>query len=130
MRIAVLGTGSVGRAVAARAAELGHQVTIGTRDVGATRAGEYAGWAAQHPEIGLATLAEAAADAELVVNATNGSGSLPALTAAGAANLAGKVLLDIANPLDFGAGFPPTLSVVDTDSSPSGSSASFHRPRW
>lgn len=116
MRIAVLGTGSVGQAIAARSAELGHQITIGTRDVAATQAGEYAAWAAQHPEVGLATLAEAASAAELVVNATNGNGSLPALTAAGAPNLAGKVLLDIANPLDFGAGFPPTLSVHNTDS--------------
>ncbi|WP_433354896.1 NADPH-dependent F420 reductase [Micromonospora saelicesensis] len=116
MRIAVLGTGSVGQAIAARTAELGHQVTIGTRDVAATRAGDYAAWSAQHPEVGLATLAEAASAAELVVNATNGNGSLPALTAAGAPNLAGKVLLDIANPLDFGAGFPPTLSVHNTDS--------------
>ncbi|MEU0549449.1 NAD(P)-binding domain-containing protein [Micromonospora sp. NPDC005979] len=116
MRIAVLGTGSVGQAIAARTAELGHQVTIGTRDVAATRAGAYAAWAAEHPEVGLETLAVAAADAELVVNATSGTGSLPALTAAGAGNLAGKVLLDIANPLDFSAGFPPTLTVPDTDS--------------
>lgn len=116
MRIAVLGTGSVGQAIAARTAELGHQVTIGTRDVAATRAGAFAAWSAEHPGVGLETMAVAAADAELVVNATSGSGSLPALTAAGAANLAGKVLLDIANPLDFGAGFPPTLTVDDTES--------------
>ncbi|MCX5067838.1 NAD(P)-binding domain-containing protein [Micromonospora lupini] len=116
MRIAVLGTGSVGRTISARAAELGHQVTIGTRDVATTLAGDYAAWTAEHPEVGLATQADAAAGAELVVNATSGSGSLPALTAAGAANLAGKVLLDIANPLDFSAGFPPTLTVPDTDS--------------
>ena len=38
------------------------------------------------------------------------------LEQAGADNLAGKVLLDISNPLDFSAGFPPTLSVKDTDS--------------
>ncbi|MEU5782594.1 NADPH-dependent F420 reductase [Micromonospora lupini] len=116
MRIAVLGTGSVGRTISARAAELGHQVTIGTRDVATTLAGDYAAWTAEHPEVGLATQADAAAGAELVVNATSGSGSLPALTAAGAANLAGKVLLDIANPLDFSAGFPPALTVQDTDS--------------
>ncbi|MEU4336896.1 NAD(P)-binding domain-containing protein [Micromonospora lupini] len=116
MRIAVFGTGSVGRTISARAAELGHQVTIGTRDVATTLAGDYAAWTAEHPEVGLATQADAAAGAELVVNATSGSGSLPALTAAGAANLAGKVLLDIANPLDFSAGFPPTLTVQDTDS--------------
>ncbi|KAB1942310.1 NADP oxidoreductase [Micromonospora sp. ALFpr18c] len=97
MRIAVLGTGSVGQAIAARTAELGHQVTIGTRDVAALRTGAQAAWVAQHPEVDLATLADAASAAELVVNATNGNGSLPALTAAGAPNLAGKVLLDIAN---------------------------------
>ena len=44
------------------------------------------------------------------------AGSLEALTQAGAANLAGKVLLDISNPLDFSQGFPPTLFVKDTDS--------------
>ena len=64
----------------------------------------------------LATFAEAAEQAELVVNATNGGVSIEVLTQAGAANLAGKVLLDIANPLDFSQGFPPTLFVKDTDS--------------
>ena len=54
--------------------------------------------------------------AELVVNATSGFGALPALEQAGADNLAGKVLIDISNPLDFSQGFPPTLFVKDTDS--------------
>ncbi len=43
-------------------------------------------------------------------------GSLSALGMVGADALAGKVLLDVANPLDFSQGFPPTLSVKDTDS--------------
>ncbi|MGR6322350.1 NAD(P)-binding domain-containing protein [Micromonospora soli] len=116
MRIAVLGTGMVGRTIAARAAELGHEVVVGTRDAAATRAGDWSDWAASHPQVGLAGYAEAAADAELVVNATSGDGSLPALTAAGEENLAGKVLLDIANPLDFSKGLPPTLSVLNDDS--------------
>jgi len=64
----------------------------------------------------LATFAEAAAGADLVVNATSGEVSMAALTAAGRDNLAGKILLDIANPLDSSAGFPPTLFVKDTDS--------------
>ena len=55
-------------------------------------------------------------DADLVLNATNGQASLEVLAAAGEDALAGRVLLDISNPLDFSAGFPPTLSVVDTDS--------------
>ena len=125
MRIAVLGTGMVGQAVAARLDELGHDVTVGTRDPEATRgriAPDQMGnpgvgtWVEQHPSIGLDTFADAAAGAELVVNATNGSASLEVLTAAGSDNLAGKVLVDIANPLDFSSGMPPTLFVKDTDS--------------
>ena len=64
----------------------------------------------------LATFADAAAGAELVLNATAGTASIPALEAAGRDRLAGKVLLDIANPLDFSQGFPPTLFVKDTES--------------
>lgn len=125
MKFAVLGTGAVGRAISARLVELGHDVTIGTRDPLATMArGEvdgmgnpqYAEWAADHQTIRLASFADAAAEAEIVVNATNGSASLHVLELAGADNLAGKVLVDIANPLDFSHGMPPTLFVVDTDS--------------
>jgi predicted dinucleotide-binding enzyme len=125
MRIAVLGTGMVGQAVAARLDELGHEVTLGTRDPETTRgrtAPDGMGnpgigtWVDQHPSVRLATFAEAAKDADLVVNATNGAVSIEVLTLAGADNLAGKVLLDIANPLDFSQGFPPTLFVKDSDS--------------
>jgi predicted dinucleotide-binding enzyme len=125
MDIAVLGTGSVGRALAARLDELGHHVVVGTRDPRATLARTepdgmgnppYAGWQGEHARIDLRTFAEAAAGAEVVVNATSGGGTLDVLALAGAENLAGKVLVDIANPLDFSAGFPPTLSVKDTDS--------------
>ena len=110
MRIAVLGTGTVGRTLAGRFVELGHEVVMGTRDPEATRARDE-----DHPAT-LATYADAAAQAELVVNATNGGATPEVLALAGADNLAGKVLLDISNPLDFSAGFPPTLSVKDTDS--------------
>ncbi|MFN8183801.1 MAG: NAD(P)-binding domain-containing protein [Candidatus Nanopelagicales bacterium] len=125
MQFAVLGTGMVGRAIADRLDELGHQVKIGTRDPQATMARTetdamgnppYPAWAGEHTGVELATFADAAAAAEVVVNATNGSASLEVLTLAGADHLAGKVLLDIANPLDFSAGMPPTLFVKDTDS--------------
>jgi predicted dinucleotide-binding enzyme len=115
MRIGVLGTGAAGRALAARFAELGHEVTLGTREVEVTRAKEQA-WYDGHPEVRLVTQADAAAHAEVVVNACSGAGTLAALANAGAARLAGKVILDVANPLDFSQGFPPTLFVKDTDS--------------
>jgi 8-hydroxy-5-deazaflavin:NADPH oxidoreductase len=125
MKIAVLGTSTVGRALAGRLAELGHDVTVGTRDVAATMARTepdrmggppFGAWATGHSAVAVRTFAEAASPAELIVNATSGAGSISALESAGAENLAGKVLMDIANPLDFSAGFPPTLSVKDTDS--------------
>jgi predicted dinucleotide-binding enzyme len=125
MNIAVLGTGTVGRTIAGRLAGLGHTVVVGTRDPQNTLARTepdqmgtppYATWAAEHADVSLATFADAAAGAELVVNASTGAGTLELLGLAGAENLAGKVLLDISNPLDFSQGFPPSLFVKDTDS--------------
>ena len=117
MELAVLGTGSAGRAIAARLAELGHQVSIGTRDPDATQARrDYAEWAGDSPRVRLATYAAAAAAAEVVIHVTNGASALDVLALAEADNLDGKVLIDVSNPLDFSQGMPPTLFVKDTDS--------------
>ncbi|MFD5142574.1 NADPH-dependent F420 reductase [Streptomyces sp. NPDC058401] len=117
MRYAVLGTGIVGRTVAARLLSLDHEVVIGTRDPGATLdRTEYAAWQQAHPAAGLAPFAEAARLGEVLVNATGGQVSVAALTEADAAHLDGKILIDIANPLDFSRGFPPGLDPVDSDS--------------
>lgn len=125
MKIGVLGTGPVGQTIAAKLAELGHGVFVGTRDPAATLARTendifgnppFKVWREKNPKIELGTFAQAAAHGELVVNATQGGGSIEALKAADAKNLAGKVLLDIANPLDFSRGMPPSLSVCNTDS--------------
>ena len=125
MNFGVLGTGIVGRTISEKLVDLGHDVTIGTRDVDAllartepdARGGEpYASWKQKHPQVRLGTFAAAAAQAEVVVNATNGAASLEALEAAGEGNLDDKVLMDIANPLDFSGGMPPSLFVSNTDS--------------
>jgi predicted dinucleotide-binding enzyme len=125
MNIAVLGTGMVGQAIAGRLDDLGHTVVVGTRDPRATRDRTepdgmgnppFPTWQRNHPHVGLATFADAAAGADLVVNASSGGVTLEVLRLAGAENLAGKPLLDIANPLDFSQGFPPSLFVKDTDS--------------
>ncbi|HEY7717889.1 MAG TPA: NAD(P)-binding domain-containing protein [Pedococcus sp.] len=125
MRIAVLGTGVVGKHLAAAFERRGHDVRVGTRDPEETmaRAGgrgpedpPFASWSADHPGVGLEPFARAAAHGEVVVNAVDGAVSLAVLDLAGAHNLAGKVLVDISNPLDFSSGFPPTLFVKDTDS--------------
>lgn len=109
----------VGQAVAGRLDDLGHSVVVGTRDPAATLARTdpnqmgnppFSAWRDAHAGVELATFADAAA------NASSGTATLAVLGLAGADNLAGKVLVDIANPLDFSAGFPPTLFVKDTDS--------------
>jgi predicted dinucleotide-binding enzyme len=124
MRIAVLGTGTVGRTLAEGLAGKGHEVVMGTRGVSETLARTapdamgnppFPQWHSEHSEIPLITFAEAAAQAEVVINATAGVASLAALEAAGS-GLDDKVLIDVANPLDFSKGFPPTLSVANTDS--------------
>lgn len=125
MDIAVLGTGMVGQTIAGRLHELGHTVVVGTRDPNATLARTapdgmgnppFSAWHADHPRIGLATFAEATSSCDLAVNAGSGAAALDMLGLAGAENLAGKVVVDISNPLDFSNGFPPTLFVRDTDS--------------
>jgi hypothetical protein len=93
MRIGVLGTGMVGRTIGSRLVGLGHEVKMGS-----------------------GTFADAAAFGELNFNCTSGGASLEALRAAGAENLAGKILVDVANALDRSRGMPPTLSVANTNS--------------
>ena len=114
MRIAVLGTGVAGRTLAGKLVESGHDVVLGSR----TATNEAAvGWAAQAgPRAKAATFFDAAAEAQVIINATPGAVSLEVLAAASTKNLAGKVLIDVANPLDHSAGFPPSLSISNTDS--------------
>lgn len=125
MRIAILGTGMVGQALAAKLSELRHEVVIGTRNEAETLAKTAPGpfgnppfkvWKDKYPAIPLLPFAEAARLGEIILNATSGGASLAALRLAGEANLGGKILVDIANPLDFSKGMPPSLSVCNTDS--------------
>ncbi|RJS45951.1 NADPH-dependent F420 reductase [Nocardioides cavernaquae] len=107
MKLAVLGTGMVGTTLGAAFAAAGHEVTLGTRDPEATAARGAI-------TLPLATFAGAAAGAAVVVLAVGGGVAESVLAAAG--DLTGKVILDVTNPLDFSNGFPPSLTVKDTDS--------------
>jgi hypothetical protein len=137
--IAVLGTGTVGQAIAGRLDGLGHSVVVGTRDPQATHArtepdqmgnAPFPVWHSSHPDIEVATFADAAAGAEVVVNASSGAATLDVLALAGADNLAGKVLLDIANPLDFSPGSRPPCPSRTPTLWVSRSNAPTRRPRW
>ena len=114
MRFGVLGTGMVGQTIGTKLIGLGHAVTMGSRRAGNDKAVAWAAGAGDNAAEG--SFADAAAFGEAVCNATAGAASLDALAAAGADNLAGKVLIDVANPLDMTAGMPPVLSVCNTDS--------------
>jgi 8-hydroxy-5-deazaflavin:NADPH oxidoreductase len=125
VRFGILGTGVVGKTIAVRLDGLGHDVIVGTRNpeetLSRTDPDQYGNppfgaWHEEHPEVRLGTFAEAAAHGEMVVNATAGAVSLEALEQASEDNLNGKILIDIANPLDFSKGMPPTLLVSNTDS--------------
>src|SRR5919199_2696427 len=114
MRIGVLGTGGVGQTLASKLVELGHEVTMGSRSAGNEKAAEWASGAGERAAEG--SFADAAAHGELVFNCTAGTASVDALRAAGEEELRGKVVVDVANPLDFSKGMPPTLSVCNDDS--------------
>ena len=113
-RYGVLGTGSVGQTLATKLVELGNEVRMGSREAGGEKA---AAWVAEAGDgASEGTFADAAEFGETVVNATAGVASLAALEQAGTENLAGKVLIDVANPLDFSQGMPPRLTFVNETS--------------
>lgn len=124
MKVAVLGTGMVGRAHAERLVELGHDVVIGTGDVEKTLSRtepdamgnpSFKVWHQENQAVKLLTFSEAASFGELVLEALKGESALSVVSGV-AKEVSGKVLIDIANPLDFSKGMPPILSISNTDS--------------
>lgn len=114
MKIAVFGTGNVGETLGSKLVELGHEVKMGSRTANNEKALAWVKKAGAKASTG--TFADAAKFGELIINATLGSGSIEAFKMAGAENSAGKVILDLSNPLDFSKGMPPSLFISNTDS--------------
>lgn len=108
MNIAVLGTGGVGQAFATKLTELGHQVYLGTRSVADTQA-KLADYLKANSKVIVHTFADASAKSDWVINVSKGANAIDVMKAAGAANLKGKIVIDITNPLDFSKGMPPSL---------------------
>ncbi|MFE9421861.1 NADPH-dependent F420 reductase [Kitasatospora sp. NPDC006697] len=114
MRIGVLGTGTVGQTLGSKLLTVGHEVMLGSRNAEGQAA---VGWAeAAGPHGRRGSFAEAAEFGELVVLAVPGTVALDALAAAGPGPLAGKVLIDVTNPLVFAPDGQVTLDPVNTDS--------------
>src|SRR5450756_2244192 len=125
MDIGIIGSGQVAQTLGGKFLDLGHSVTISSRDPSQPKDRGELGvipsadeWAAAQRAEGAAaaagSFAAAALAGDLVVNATAGASSLAALELAGAEHLRGKVLIDLANPLDFSRGMPPSLTVCNT----------------
>jgi 8-hydroxy-5-deazaflavin:NADPH oxidoreductase len=115
MKIGILGGGMVAQAIGGKLQALGHDVMIGIRnpDAGELEKPRNGGkplkeWAAT-TGAKVGTLSATAAHGELLFNCTQGNGSIPALKSAGADAIGSKILVDVANPLDFSKGMPPSL---------------------
>lgn len=115
MKIAILGSGDVGRKLADGFIELGHHVRIGSRD---PRQSKLTEWLDKHDKekASSGTFAETASFGELVVVATLWTGTADAIRMASSTNFAGKIVIDVTNPLDFSNGVPPRLALGHTDS--------------
>lgn len=113
-RVGVLGTGEVGRRLAAGFRSRGHDVMIGSRDPDKVELREWLSGDGAGVEAG--TFAQTAAHGELLVLALLGNAAEEAIGGAGAENFSGKVVIDAMNPLDFSGGFPPKLSITGDDS--------------
>lgn len=118
MKIGIIGTGSVGQTLASKLTSLGHEIMIGTRNVEEKLGNQtrdhfgnapFGEWFKQNQHINLGTFAEAAEFGQIIINATEGLHSVDALQIAKEQNLKFKILIDIANPLDFSKGMPPSL---------------------
>lgn len=118
MKLAILGTGTVGLTFASRLVGLGHDVMLGTRNAAETSVrntkDNYGGpsfmeWHDLNPQVKLGNFSQAASFGEIIISATQGVNTINALNIAGEGNLGNKVLIDVTNPLDFSKGMPPSL---------------------
>jgi predicted dinucleotide-binding enzyme len=115
VKVGILGTGDVGRALGAGFVKYGHEALMGAREAGNEKAKAWAATAG--PKARAGTFAEAARFGDLVVLATLWSGTENALKLAGGPKaFAGKIVVDVTNPLDFSHGMPPRLALGHSDS--------------
>jgi predicted dinucleotide-binding enzyme len=114
MKIGILGTGDVGRALGNGFIALGHEVKMGSRDARNEKALAWASTAGINASAG--TFADAVEFGDVVVLALLWAGAENAIKLAGPENFAGKVVIDAINPLLFEPGKGPTLAIGHTDS--------------
>jgi len=118
MKVVILGTGNVGQTLAEKLISLDHDVIMGTRNVAATlerklsdnsRGPTFGEWHSINEKVNLMTFKNAVGEGELLINALNGAAVIPVIQSCNRSDFDNKILMDIANPLDFSHGFPPSL---------------------
>lgn len=125
MKISILGTGIVGQTISEKLNSMGHNVYMGTRDAEKTKSNttpsqmsgrSFSDWYTNNKSTSVVNYNNLPSESDLFINATSGINSLEALKSVGKSKLSDKIIIDIANPLDFLNGLPATLSVCNTDS--------------
>lgn len=111
MKIGILGSGDVGKALARGFMSEGHQVMIATRNPSGNKGDELRNLEG----VKVGDFIETAIYADLVVLCTLWSGTEEAIKLADPANLAGKIVIDTTNPLEF-TDDGPKLALGHTDS--------------
>jgi predicted dinucleotide-binding enzyme len=126
MKIGILGTGQVGNLIGSRLIENGHQVMMGGRESKNDKGLNFVKSNSSNNAF-YGTFKEASDFGEIIFNATNGRFSLEALKLANI-DFAGKIIIDVANPLDFST-TPPTLIPEFANTNSIGESIQNHFPK-
>ena len=109
MRIGIIGSGEVGQAIGKGFADLGHEVKVGSRE---PKSEKLQAWLKKTGgKTSAGTFPETASFGEILVVATHGMSAEEAVKTAGEGNFAGKLVIDVTNPLDLSGGMPPRLAL-------------------
>jgi predicted dinucleotide-binding enzyme len=110
MKVGILGSGEVGKALAAGFLKYGHEVTMGTREPS-----KLADFAKEHSGVRIGSVSDAASFGEMLVLAVKGNAAADVLRAAGQKNLAGKTVIDPTNAMKDA---PPIDGVLQSFTGP------------
>jgi predicted dinucleotide-binding enzyme len=114
MKIGILGSGPVGQALGTAFADLGYDVMMGSRDPNQEKVRNWLNKTGKNVMSG--NFQDTAEFGEIIVLSTLWEGTENAIKLANPENLAGKILMDATNPLDFTKGPVPVLSPSGNDS--------------
>jgi 8-hydroxy-5-deazaflavin:NADPH oxidoreductase len=114
MKVGILGSGDVAKALGTGFVTLGHEVRLGSRTVDNPKSVAWAKGTGGKGSTG--TFADAATFGEVIVLATMGVATVEAIRLAGASHFDGKVVIDATNPLSFSPQGGPSLAIGRTTS--------------